>query len=294
MILIGCGWLHATNNEQASRSPLSLQGTFNFSDEEPSFTPPKAETMADLRLERIYNKQQEVVGKLAANPEKYSDSEKERLLNNVLSQYQEFVYENPNYVYGYILYGKLLRQVGEREAANIAFVRANSLDPQIAVVKQQIGNYLVEEGDPVEAAAYFASAIDLDPTNALYRYQLGETLYIYRSELVELEGIPPEVYEEQMLEAFGDASRLAPDNRQFLMRYTEAFFDVSNPDWEMALANWNNLENSATDPVEVDIIRLQKARVLLAMDRDDEALAIARRVTRPSLQAAKAEMGLGE
>lgn len=291
LFLPGCSWLGW--GEDPPRRPDTHTGVPsrpNAVAEGPKVPPPGGTTMADRRLQRIYDKQEETLRQLEERPEDFPATERDRVLDSILTEYQAFVLENPNYVYAFILYGKFLRQVGEREAANVAFVRANSLDPQIAVVKQQIGNYLVENGQPVEALGYYTAAIELEPDNALYRYQLGETLYQFNEHLVEVEGMPREVLEEQMISAFAEASRLDPGNRAFLMRYTEAFFDVQNPDWSIALNNWDNLESTATDSRQRDIIRLQKARVLLAMGRRSEASALLAQIDRPTLQSAKEQL----
>ncbi|WOO41303.1 tetratricopeptide repeat protein [Rubellicoccus peritrichatus] len=246
--------------------------------------------MADLRLERIYNKQQAVFKKIAERPEDFPLAERDRVLDNLLTEYSAFVFENPDFVYGYILYGKLLRQVGDREAANVAFAKANQLDPQIAVVKQQIGNYLVEEGRPMLALPYFVAAVELEPEYALYHYQLGELLHQSRDVFIEEQEMPADVHSEQMLESLGNAARLDPGNRQFQMRYAEAFFDTLNPDWELALVHWNFLENSSSNPLERDIIRLQKARVLIAQGNSSEAETILISMNQPSLETARQEL----
>lgn len=246
--------------------------------------------MADIRLERIYNKQQTALRQISERPEDYPLAERDRVLNDLLSEYSSFVFENPDFIYGYILYGKLLRQVGDREAANVAFVKANQLDPQIPVVKQQIGNYLVEEGQAMLALPYFMGAVELEPDNALYHYQLGELLHQFRELYIEEQDMPPDVLSEQMLESFGNAARLDPGNRQFQMRYAEAFFDALNPDWELALIHWNYLEDSAATPLERDIIRLQKARVMIAQGNNSNAEMLLISVNQPSLEASRQEL----
>lgn len=278
-LLGGCSWFNGEDSASAPR-PHGESGHSSAA----------STTLADQRLERIYKKQQEVLGKLAERPEDFTSAEQDRLLENLLSEYQTFTYENPEFVYGYILYGKLLRQVGDREAANVAFAKANQLDPRIAVVKQQLGNYMAEQGDWETALRFFASAAELEPDNAVYHYQIGELLYQNRQRLLTLNDMPPSVFDAEMLKAFREAARLAPDNRTFKMRYAEAFFDVTQPDWPTALALWNQLERSAESPLERDLIRLQKARVLIAQGRTSEAETILVVVDQPTLESARQEL----
>lgn len=247
-------------------------------------------TLADQRLERIYNQQQDILRQIQERPNDFPQAERDRILDNLLSQYQAFTFDNPDFVYGYILYGKLLRQVGDREAANVAFAKANQLDPEIAVVKQQIGNYLAEEGNLILAIPYFMSAIDLEPYDAIYHYQLGELLYRARDSLIEADGMTRRMIDMEMLEAFSNAARLDADNRIFLKRYAEAFFDVEEPDWVSASNIWRYLDQTAHNEAERDIIRIQRARVLIAMDQLAEAREILSQIDRPSLEDARQQL----
>lgn len=247
-------------------------------------------TLADQRLQRIYDKQQRVLEQLEEKPENFTYAERDRLLENLLSEYQTYTYDNPNYVYGYIMYGKLLRQVGDRDGANVAFAKANQLDPSIAVVKQQLGNYLAEQGDYETALRYFASAAELEPGNAVYQYQIGELLYQNRKALLTVNNMPRAEFDAEMLKAFRKAAELDPSNRTFVMRFAEAQLDVESPNWGGTLYLWNELEKGAQTDLERDIIRLQKARVLIEMDRTGEAESILIVIQQPQLETSRQEL----
>lgn len=284
----GCSYFGWSENDSKPNHALVEQDVSNKDTSRPSQN--RGTTMADLRLERIFNKQQVALKQIAERPEDFPLAERDRVLDNLLSEYSTFVLENPDFVYGYILYGKLLRQVGDREAANVAFAKANQLDPGIAVVKQQIGNYLVEEGQAMLALPYFVAAVELEPDNALYHYQLGELLYQFRGVFIEEQEMPADILSEQMMDSFSRAANLDPGNRQLQMRYAEAFFDAQNPDWNMAIAHWTYLENSTDNSLERDIIRLQKARVLIAQQNYSEAETLLIAVEQPSLERSRQQL----
>ena len=65
-----------------------------------------------------------------------------------------YIGENSNDTHALLLYGKFLRKVGQNEHALSYFLRADSINPKLAVVKQQIANYLVEKQRPVDALLY--------------------------------------------------------------------------------------------------------------------------------------------
>lgn len=247
---------------------------------------PAAQTVADQRLQRIYDAQLEFFAQLEANPDMAAGVRDQRA-QNLISQYQSLLLDNPEYVYGYIMYGKLLRQVGQRELANKAFVKANALDPNIAVVKQQIANYLSEEGDYDLALPYLLSAIRLAPETAVYHYQLGELLHTYRKLFLADGKLAAQVLDKQLQDAFANAARLDPATRIYALRQAESFFDIAEPDWQQALAQWQALEKTAKSEPEKQLILLQKCRVLIALDEKEQAQDTLAAVTESALQGAK-------
>jgi len=247
-------------------------------------------TLAETQLERILTKQEKLLNDLSADLGEASTFEQQQKINEVDTAYRSFILDNPEYIYGYILYGKFLRAIGDFETANVIFVKANDLEGDYAVIKQQIGNYLAEEGEYGLALAYFMSAIDLEPKVALYHFQLGELLHTYRNAFVAGGELAADVVARQQFNAFANAARLDPDNRTFQMRYAEAFFDAAQPDWRTALRQWQALATNPSDEVERQIIELQKARVHIELDQYDAARASLAEVTRASLQTSKQQL----
>ena len=214
-----------------------------------------------------------------------------RILNEVFTAYHSFTLDNPEYVYGFILYGKFLCSVDQAKMANIKFAQANQLDPNIAVVKQQMGNYLVETGDFELALPYFVAALELEPNQAIYSYELGELLSAYRSEFIEQAQMPAEVLDEQMLASFQRAAELEPENEHYQIRYAEAFFDAESvQQWNRALAQWEYVQSQSESDLDADIAALQKARVLILLNDLAQARETLMDVQRPSLESSRQEL----
>ncbi|WP_309398799.1 hypothetical protein [Cerasicoccus maritimus] len=287
LALQGCTWLGLSDDESDATREARAERVTAIQNANPEFGAPRGETLSDRRLRDIYDNQQSLYQRLSAEGAELRDPEYDRLIKEVLTQYQSYLLDFPDNVYGVILYGKMLRDIGQREQANIAFLRANRLDPNIAVVKQQIGNYLAEEGEPSVALAYYISAAELEPNEPVYAYQIGELLHTYRAELIERDALEPALLDQQMLDAFAKAHELDSNNRQLNQRYAESYFDVEAPDWPKARALWRKLEVSSTDPAERDWIRLQEARVLINMQHYAEARQILSQIQTPGLEDAK-------
>ena len=211
-------------------------------------------------------------------------------LNELIHEWELLLTNNPDEVTAYIFYGKLLRRVDKNEHANRMFMKANRLDPNIAVVHQQIGNYLAEDSDYGLALGYFLKAIELSPKTALYSFQLGELLFHFRDQYVADKILDRSTLEHQMLTAYKVAAQLESDNRDFQFRYAEAFYDLETPDWEAALSAWKAVEKSVQPGLETEAVQLHRAKALAHIGRLAEAQALAEAVTEPSLQKSKEQV----
>lgn len=245
----------------------------------------KTENFASLQLEKIATDHHNFLQ--SVKNASYSESELRRLCEDVLKGYENFITHNPDCVEAYTLYGKLLRMVGEKPKAHAAFVKANKLNPHIAVVKQQIANYLTETGNYGLALAYILQAIELSPKESQYHYQLGEILYTYKDDFLRENILTPEAFDTQMLSAFEKAKILNPTERVLALRYAEAFYDLCTSQWQQALGEWEKLESSAPNPLDQQIIYLHKARVLILLNQFEAAKACLAAVNDSKLQPLK-------
>ncbi len=239
-------------------------------------------TFAERRLRQVIEKEALLFARLEDN-QTLPAVERQRLLTELARNYESILADSPDYVYAYILYGKMLRRIGEYERANYMFVKANDLNPRIAVVKQQIGNFLAEKAEFGPALAYYMAAVELEPETAIYHYCVGELLHEFREEFLTEGGLDRQTLDRNLLEAFSKAAALEPENRSFATRLAEAHLDVESPDYPQALALWDALLASTSDPLEADLIRLQIAALHLKMSNFEEAGQLAALVTRESL-----------
>jgi hypothetical protein len=151
-------------------------------------------------------------------------------------------------------------------------------------VKNQLGNWLAEEGRPLEAVNYFLAAVQLAPDEPLYHYQLGTLLTEARDEFVRSGAWTRATLDRAMQEAFRRAAELAPERIEFTYRYGESFYDLEKPDWPAALEWWRGLEKKAGPGVEQQTVRLHEANVLMKQGKFSEARALLATVDAPALQ----------
>jgi tetratricopeptide (TPR) repeat protein len=252
--------------------------------------PPAPETMAEQRLREIAENQKAVLADAANERDTPDDPDLKARVNQVVHEYESLLRDNPDFAAGYASYGYLLWRVGARKEAVAILLKANQLDPDIPLVKNELGNYLAEEGKPMEAINYYLAAIKLEPGEPLYHYQLGTLLCEAEDDFLRSGEWTRDSLDHSMQEAFKTAAQLAPDRIEFTYRYAESFYDMKDPDWAEALKAWGGLEAHAQSDIERQTMRLHEANVLLNLGKEGEARKVLDTVTDPKLDAQKQKL----
>ncbi len=243
--------------------------------------------MAVRSIKRIAERQREIFATAEKQGDKLDESTFRTQLQSVMHDYELLLRNNPNFAAGYAAYGYFLTKVDMRKEATAMLLKANQLDPDIALVKNQLGNVLAEDGKPLQAAPYFISAIKLEPNEPLYHYQLGTLLVEARDEFLKTGEWTRAALDTAVHNAFKRATELAPERFEFAYRHAESFYDLEKPDWDAALKAWSALEEKATTPIERQTMRLHAANVLIKVGKLEHARALLDTVDDPKLQGQK-------
>lgn len=249
----------------------------------------RRETMAERTLKQLAQEQRDLLAEAAKHPDMDLGS-LQRQMEQLCSGYEELLRANPKYADAYAAYGYLLSKLDQRKHSIAMLLKANQLDPNIALVKNQIGNYLAEEGKPLDAVSYYLAAVKLAPKEPLYHYQLGTLLYTARDDFLKSGEWKQEAIDHAIHDAFRQAAELAPERIEFTYRYAESFYDLDPPDWEAALKAWRTLEAQAPTPIEREAMQLHIANILLKQQKRDDARVVLDGVTQPELQTQKAKL----
>ena len=251
---------------------------------------PGPETMAERRLKDIAGHQQVLFADAAAQGRDLDEAGFKTQVEQLSREYESLLRDNPKFAVGYASYGYMLWKISHRKQAAAILLKANQLDPDIPLVKNELGNYLAEEGKPLEALNYYLAAVRLDPKEPLYHYQLGTLLYEARDDFLKSGEWSRASIDHSMQEAFKNASEMAPGRIEFSYRYAESFYDMQDPDWAAALKAWEGMEARATSQTERQTMRLHQANVLLNMGKPESARKVLDTVTDPSLAAQKEKL----
>lgn len=246
-------------------------------------SPPSAESLAERNLKLLVAKERAIWASLeAATNEEDIETAKPKF-QEVLTGYDGLIRDNPEFVPAFVAYGLLLARIDEHRASLAIFMRANQLDSNIAVVKNQLGNFLVEEARYKEALPYYLAAIELEPGEPLYHYQLGSLLTAFMDYFIRDRLYDRETIDSQMQSSFRNAATLAPDNWAYGYRYAESFYDLENPDWDEAMTQWSQLERRARPGIERQTIQLHQANIMIKQGRTLAARDILEKVDEPVL-----------
>ena len=245
---------------------------------------------ATQRLFEIAAKEEAIYKKIAEDPDFYSDADIERRVIELIEAYENYLENTSDDLEALILYGKLLRRAGDPETAFQVFLRADQLDPKLAVVKQQIGTYLAEKGKGKAALLYYQQAVEYEPESAVYNFSLGQLLYQFCDEFVNAEIYTRDAIDREMIKAFSKAVLLRPDNYDYYIRLGAAYYDQASPDWQTALRHWQKPNQTFKESYQIEIIHLHTARVLGKLGRHEEARKLAESVNHTALQKSKQEV----
>ncbi|MBM3854833.1 MAG: hypothetical protein FJ399_17055 [Verrucomicrobia bacterium] len=250
----------------------------------------EAETMAERTLRRLAERQRELFAEAAKQGDQLDQGSFRQQVQALTHDYELLLRNNPSLAAGYAAYGYLLSKVDLRKEAMAMLLKANQLDPDLALVKNQLGNLLAEEGKPVQAAPYFLAAIKLEPAEPLYHYQLGTLLAEARDDFLKTGEWTRATLDGAMHHAFRRATELAPERFEFAYRFAESFYDLEKPDWDGALRAWGALEDKAPTAIERQTMRLHAANICLKIGKLEHARALLETVDEPKLQGQKARL----
>ena len=243
-------------------------------------------------LRVLVERQRELVAQAAKKNTQAEVEDMRAQFQELVFGYDDYVKKYPEVAAGYVSYALLLNQpvIGERKRAVVLLLKANQLDANLPLVKNQLGNHLAEEGKPLEALNYYLAAVKLAPEEPLYHYQVGSLLNEGREDFLKSGAWTRAALDEAMQEAFERASALAPGNVGYAYRYGESFYDLERPEWSAALEFWTALEAKVEAVVEKETIRLHRANVMILQENFAGAREVLATVGEKALQGQKQKL----
>lgn len=208
----------------------------------------------------------------------------------IAGSYDILIQKSPEFAPAYVAYGMFLGKIDMNRAAVAMLLKANKLDPDIPLVKNQLAKHLAEDGKPLDALPYLTAAIDLAPNEPLYHFHLGQLLMEARADFIAQGGWTPAAIDKAMLEAYQRAAELAPGELSLAYQHAKAYYAIEPPRWEEALGVWEKIAARAPAPAAQQLTKLHRANILVKLGRLSEVRALLDRVTDMELVTEKQQV----
>ncbi|MBA3848482.1 MAG: hypothetical protein C0502_00620 [Opitutus sp.] len=254
--------------------------------------PPRlaAETLAEKSLKEIVERQKQLFARAEQEGDGLDEGRFMADAKNLAASYDILIQKNPDFAAAYVAYGLFLGKIDMNKQAVALLLKANRLDPNIALVKNQLAKHLAEDGKPLDALPYLMSAIDLEPKEPLYHLHLAKLLMEGRDEFIRSGEWKREALEQAMLDAYRRAADLAAGDFAYAYQQAKAYYELDPPRWEEALGVWQTLEQRAATTATRQLVRLHQANILVKLDRVVDARARLDQVTDLQLTAEKQQV----
>ena len=151
----------------------------------PVLTQAQVKTQAQIILEDLQVRQTRLFEAYAREENPVDRSSIESRLYAIRDEYQALFSKNEDNVAVLVTFGLFLAQIDQREDSLKLLLKADSMDPTLPQVKNQLGNFMTEEANFALALPYYLDAIKLQPDEPLYHYQLGNLLFYFRDAFIK-------------------------------------------------------------------------------------------------------------
>jgi tetratricopeptide (TPR) repeat protein len=194
-------------------------------------------------------------------------------LDTIGKRYQDFLKRHPDNADGHLAYGTFLNDTGDEDLAAAEYEISRKLAPTNPAAWNNLANYYGEHGPVTNAFAYYAKAIELNPSEPVYYQNFATTVYLFRKDAREFYGIDETQVFNKSLGLYQQAMRLDPTNFALATDYAESYYGIRPLRTNDALISWTNALKVAANEVEREAVHIHLARIKIAISRYDEAQA---------------------
>ncbi len=186
--------------------------------------------------------------------------------------YKHFLNDHPDHARAMVAFGSLLYDQHREEEGIRWWEKALVADPREAYAYNSLANDYGHNGQADKALRYYQKAIDLEPTEPVFRFNWATTCQMFRKESRAVYGWNVDEIFRHSMEQFRAARDLVPQDFDMASTYAETFYMVPKPDWNEAYAGWQFCLKQTLDDDQRQFVYAHLARVCVRMGRNDEAM----------------------
>ncbi len=209
----------------------------------------------------------------------------EKRFEPVKKAYEDFLQRNPKHARARLAYGSFLNDIHGEDEALLQWEKAREADPNNPAAWNNLANYHGHNGPVAKSFAYYAKAIELDPTESTYYFNLATTVYLFRRDATNFYKISEQQVFEKAMALYRKALELDPGNFVLATDYAQSYYGFSpkltgveeqdrkikQKHFDDAMAAWNDAFNLAGDDIERQGVLIHYARLQINADRFEEA-----------------------
>ena len=163
-------------------------------------------------------------------------------------------------------YGELLfDRFDEQEKGVGEWKRAVELDMKLGRAHNNLGIYLCHAGEYAEGLGHLDKAVQLEPDNPDYLYNLAQVYLVNRPQVMAIRKWTADELYKAAMTASETAAKLAPNDFELVVDYARNFFVAEQmgltPEWESAAKAWQLARGLARNEEEKFNAWLNEARV---------------------------------
>jgi tetratricopeptide (TPR) repeat protein len=184
-----------------------------------------------------------------------------RRLQPIREAYLSFIRRYPSNAPVRIAYASYLDGLGEEDAQAEQLDKASDLDPKNPAAWNQLANYYGHDGELTNAFACYAKAIEIDPSEPVYYWNLATTVYLYRIDAEGYYHINEQQVFDKSLALYAQALKLDPTNFSLATDLAQSYYGIRPMRTNDALVSWTNALNVAKSEIEREGVYVHLARV---------------------------------
>ncbi len=195
----------------------------------------------------------------------------EAKLEPVRKAYEDFIARNPNHARARLAYGSFLNDARDEDGAVKQWEKALELDPANPAAWNNLANYYGHRSPVKKAFEYYAKAIELNPFESVYYYNLGTTVFLFRKDAMEFYGITEQQVFDKALALYKKALQLDPKNFVLATDIAQTYYAIRPVRTDAAIKAWEYALALAPDETARQGIYVHLARIKINAGRFDEA-----------------------
>ncbi len=203
----------------------------------------------------------------------------------VKQAYEDFLRRHPNHARARLAYGSFLNDIQDEPAAHDQWEKARQLDPKNPAAWNNLANYYGHNGPVEKCFSYYAKAIELDPTESTYYFNLATTVYLFRHDATNYYKLTQQEVFDKAMGLYRKALELDPGNFILASDYAQSYYGFKAPGTgdaeedrrvaqkhcDEALKAWETAFKLARDDIERQGVLVHYARLQINADRFEEA-----------------------